>query len=61
MTDGIFKGAGMESPLDNRGRVGRPEEVAAVAGFLLSDDASSITGHALPVDGRGGTTGSPPC
>jgi NAD(P)-dependent dehydrogenase (short-subunit alcohol dehydrogenase family) len=33
------------------GRVGRPEEVAAAAAFLASDDASFITGHALVVDG----------
>jgi NAD(P)-dependent dehydrogenase (short-subunit alcohol dehydrogenase family) len=33
------------------GRMGRPEEIAATAAFLLSDDASFITGHALPVDG----------
>lgn len=33
------------------GRLGRPEEVAAAACFLLSDDASYITGAALPVDG----------
>jgi len=32
-------------------RFGRPDEVAAAATFLLSDDASFITGHALPVDG----------
>ncbi|MCF8483003.1 MAG: SDR family oxidoreductase, partial [Rhodospirillum sp.] len=32
-------------------RLGRPEEVAAAAGFLISVDASSITGAALPVDG----------
>ncbi len=33
------------------GRPGRPEEIAAAAAFLASDDASFITGVALPVDG----------
>jgi NAD(P)-dependent dehydrogenase (short-subunit alcohol dehydrogenase family) len=33
------------------GRAGRPEEVAAAALFLASDDASFVTGHALVVDG----------
>jgi NAD(P)-dependent dehydrogenase (short-subunit alcohol dehydrogenase family) len=33
------------------GRAGRPEEIAAAALFLLSDEASFITGVALPVDG----------
>ncbi len=33
------------------GRTGRPEEVANAALFLLSDEASFITGAALPVDG----------
>jgi NAD(P)-dependent dehydrogenase (short-subunit alcohol dehydrogenase family) len=32
-------------------RAGRPEEVAACALFLVSDDASFVTGHALVVDG----------
>jgi NAD(P)-dependent dehydrogenase (short-subunit alcohol dehydrogenase family) len=33
------------------GRFGRPEEIAAAAAFLASDDASFVTGHALVVDG----------
>jgi NAD(P)-dependent dehydrogenase (short-subunit alcohol dehydrogenase family) len=46
-------GAGMaalawRSPM---GRVARPEEIAAAALFLVSDDASFVTGVALPVDG----------
>lgn len=33
------------------GRLGRPEEVAAAILFLASDEASFITGVALPIDG----------
>lgn len=33
------------------GRLGRPAEVAAATAFLISDDASFITGTALAVDG----------
>ncbi|MCL2463362.1 MAG: SDR family oxidoreductase [Defluviitaleaceae bacterium] len=32
-------------------RLGQPEEIAAVAAFLASDESSHITGVALPVDG----------
>jgi NAD(P)-dependent dehydrogenase (short-subunit alcohol dehydrogenase family) len=33
------------------GRIGRPEDIAAAAAFLASDDASYVTGTALVVDG----------
>ena len=38
------------------GRVGQPEEIAAAAAFLCSDDASFITGQTLAVDGGWSTT-----
>lgn len=57
MTKPVFDYArekGKEEKLGNRcelRRYGRPEEVAAAILFLASDDASYITGQALPVDG----------
>ncbi len=33
------------------GRTAQPEEVAAAIAYLASDDASFVTGHALPVSG----------
>lgn len=35
------------------GRIVSPQEVAAAVAFVLSAEAASITGHALPVDGGG--------
>lgn len=37
-----------ETPMD---RVAQPEEIAGLAAFLASDDASYITGATVPVDG----------
>lgn len=34
-------------------RIGRPEEVASLVAFLLSEDASYISGAAIPVDAGG--------
>jgi NAD(P)-dependent dehydrogenase (short-subunit alcohol dehydrogenase family) len=57
MTQPIFDYARSKGKEDRLGarcelrRYGKPEEVAAVIAFLASDDASYITGQALPVDG----------
>ena len=32
-------------------RMGKPEEIAAAAAFLASDDASYVNGITIPVDG----------
>ena len=42
------------------GRVGRPEEVAAAVAFLLSDEASFISGVTLPIDGGRSVLGLDP-
>jgi 3-oxoacyl-[acyl-carrier protein] reductase len=46
--ESIFAGWAAESPL---GRVGRPEELAAVIAFLCSTRAGFMTGQAVLVDG----------
>ena len=59
MVDGFVKGlrAGHEAGVKRLtadiplGRLGKPEEVAAAAAFLASDQASFITGIVLPIDG----------
>ena len=57
MLDGVFGQPGLETVAADivrehkLARLGRADEIAAVAAFLVSADASFVTGIAMPVDG----------
>lgn len=54
MTPEIEQGAARRTPL---GRVGRPEDAAALVSFLLSNDAAFINGEIITSDGGHRTAG----
>ena len=51
MANAIFAATGKRAWKLPIGRLGEPEEVAAVASFLASEDASYITGQTIYPDG----------
>jgi NAD(P)-dependent dehydrogenase (short-subunit alcohol dehydrogenase family) len=48
--DAVYETANLE-PATPISRLGRPEEVADIICFLLSDDSSFVTGSTYTVDG----------
>ena len=50
MADGVFDAATINQMVPIK-RAGKPEEVAALAGFLASDEAAYITGQVISING----------
>ena len=51
ITGGTEKGYEAMKRMEPVGRLGQPSEIAEAAVWLCSDQASFVTGHAMPVDG----------